>query len=629
MVLLFTALSCANPGTPDGGPYDETPPHIIGSTPTAYATGFTGKRITLEFDEIIKLTNAAEKIIISPPQLEMPEIAANGRRITVELKDTLKPNTTYTIDFGDAIEDNNEGNPMGDYAFVFATGQQIDTLQISGHVLEASDLEPIKGILVGLQSDTARNAFRTRPFDRVGRTNGSGYFTIKGVAPGRYRIYALNDADGDFIFGQKSEKIAFLDSLIVPSCMPAMRNDTLWADSIRIDTIRQVQYTRFLPDDVVLRAFTETMTDRHLLKTERPDHTHFTIFFTATSKQEPDVRGVNFDSHNAFIINKTAGNDTITYWLRDTNLVKRDTLVIALTYDESNDSTGLRSQRTDTIELVPRISYERILKRQQEEWEEWNEKMEKYQKKGKGPKPPKPRQTLNIERKSGNRLTLMDNLQISVNEPLDHIDSTLMHLQLKVDTNWVDAPYLFEQDEGQLLRYSLYGEWRYGQSYRLQIDSAALRSIYGRTNDKMEIAFSFPKEETYGSLFINLHGTDTAKAIVQLINSSGKVIRSEKAINGHADFYYLQPAVYYMRTIIDRNGNGQWDTGEYDTRLQPEEVFYYPGELAVRARWDIEQDWYVDNTPLPKQKPAKITKQKPDQKKRIQNRNAERERQKN
>ncbi|MBR3633437.1 MAG: Ig-like domain-containing protein, partial [Bacteroidaceae bacterium] len=115
-------IGCARPGTPDGGPYDETPPQVVGASPAEGSIGATPKTIEIFFDEYIKLENASDKIVISPPQLNQPEISANGSRIKVKLIDSLKPNTTYTIDFGDAIVDNNEGNPMGKYTYTFSTG---------------------------------------------------------------------------------------------------------------------------------------------------------------------------------------------------------------------------------------------------------------------------------------------------------------------------------------------------------------------------------------------------------------------------------------------------------------------------------------------------------------------------
>ena len=190
-LLAFLLLaSCAKMGQPDGGWYDETPPKVIGASPADGAINVNQKKINIYFDEFIKLDNPSEKVVVSPPQLEQPEIKGAGKRIQVSLVDSLKANTTYTIDFSDAISDNNEGNPLGNYTYSFSTGTAIDTMEVSGYVLESENLEPIKGILVGLYADHADSAFRAKPMLRVSRTDSRGRFVIKGVAPGSYRIYA-------------------------------------------------------------------------------------------------------------------------------------------------------------------------------------------------------------------------------------------------------------------------------------------------------------------------------------------------------------------------------------------------------------------------------------------------------
>ena len=224
--------ACASIGSPDGGPFDETPPVFLGSNPEPRALGVTDKRVTLEFDEFIKIEKAAEKVVISPPQMTQPIIKTNGKKIVVQMDDTLKANTTYSIDFSDAIVDYNEGNPLGNFAFLFSTGEQIDTLAVSGTVLNAANLEPVKGILVGLHSDLADSAFVTKPFDRVSRTDADGRFTICGIAPGTYRAYALQDANQNYAFDQKNEMVAFLDSLVVPYTEVRMHQDTTWVDSL-------------------------------------------------------------------------------------------------------------------------------------------------------------------------------------------------------------------------------------------------------------------------------------------------------------------------------------------------------------------------------------------------------------
>ena len=220
-ILLLAA--CASIGSPDGGPYDETPPRVVQCVPDNKSTNSDKRKISILFNEYIKIENASEKVVVSPPQVEMPNIRAVGKRVKIDLFDTLQANTTYTVDFSDAIVDNNEGNPWGKYTYSFSTGEAIDTMEVAGTVLNAENLEPVKGILVGLYAaDSAfhDSLFTTHPLVRVARTNGSGQFTVKGVRPGNYRAFALQDMDGNYRFSQKSEMLAFDTTTISTSHRP-------------------------------------------------------------------------------------------------------------------------------------------------------------------------------------------------------------------------------------------------------------------------------------------------------------------------------------------------------------------------------------------------------------------------
>lgn len=629
LVFLFLlATACANPGSgPDGGPYDEELPYVVSTTPASGDSGVKGRRVTLQFNEFIKLENASEKVTVSPPQIEMPDILTSGKRITVTLNDSLRPNTTYTIDFSDAIEDNNEGNPMGNYTFFFSTGRTVDTLEVGGHVLAAEDLEPINGILVGLHSDTTDSAFRTRPFDRVARTDGSGRFSIKGVAPGRYRIYALNDGDGDFRFTQKSEMIAFGRESISPSFFQDTRYDTLWRDTVHYDTIVARPFTHFTPDDVVLRAFKEVNPVRHLLKTEYPVPEQFTIFFTAPSTHVPEVRGLNFDA-SKLLPRISSGNDTLTFWVADTLLVRQDTLTLALTYEESNDSTLELSLRTDTLELSPKLTWAKRDKQRQEEWEEWEKNREKALKNDRPFNEEPPTVWIKLTPRIERPLAPDQNPVLVIDEPLARFDTSGVHLRLIVDSTETEAPYLLEPLPGRDFSFRLMGEWRPGQQYVIVVDSAAMTSVFGHRNRRMEQKFNIAKDDEFGSFFVNVQGLDgDTTAIVELLDGRGKVVRRCRAPQGRADFFYLKPGDYYLRLLLDRDGDGMWTTGEFETGLPPEEVYYNPAKFNVRARWDIEQDWNFRTLPLTEQKPAELIKQKADPKKTVKNRNAERLRQ--
>ena len=622
-ILAFLLLaSCAKMGQPDGGWFDETPPKVIGANPADGAVNVRSKKINIYFDEFIKLDNPSEKVVVSPPQLEIPEIKGAGKRIQVSLVDSLKANTTYTIDFSDAISDNNEGNPMGNYTYSFSTGEVIDTMEVSGYVLEAENLEPIKGILVGLYSDLADSAFRKKPMLRVSRTDSRGRFVIKGVAPGSYRIYALQDVDGNYMFNQKSEKIAFTHDVIVPSSMPDTRQDTLWTDSLHIKSISRSPYTHFLPDNIVLRAFTELQTDRFFLKAERKEATNFSLFYSYGDSILPQIKGLNFNEQDAFLVEPSEKKDTITYWLKDTTLVNQDTLRMQLSY-RMTDSLGVLKNQIDTLDVLAKEPYAKRLKRLEKEFSDWKKKQEKLKKKGEpydsvmAPKP------LDVQVSVSSQLDPDKNIAFTFNTPLTKVDTAGIHLYAKHDTLWYRAPFEFNKLENR--KYQLRGEWRPDIEYSLEVDSAAFQDIYGKVSKPIKQGFKVNSLDVYGTLLINITTEkDSLPLLVQLLSAQDQVIKEVKAVNGVAEFYYLKPDKYYLRMIVDRNGNGKWDTGDYDKDQQAEEVYYYPGYIECKAKWDMTESWNPTAKDLSRQKPGAITKQKPDKEKKVKNQNAQR-----
>lgn len=620
LLAAFLLGSCARMGQPDGGWYDETPPRILGATPADKGTNVKNRKISIFFDEFIQIENATEKVVVSPPQLETPEIVASGKRIKIELLDSLKPNTTYTIDFSDAITDNNENNPLGNYTYSFSTGDAIDTLEVSGKVLQAKDLEPVKGILVGLYSDLSDTAFTTKPMLRVSRTDGSGRFVIKGVAPGTYRVYALQDADGNYLFNQKSEMLAFSQEKIVPSFKPDVRQDTTWIDSLRIKSIDRVGYTHFLPDDIVLRAFNEVMTDRYFLKAERREPESFTLFYSYGGEM-PQVRGLNFQSDDAFIIESTEKQDTITYWLKDTALVNQDTLRVELTY-HMTDSLGKLVEQIDTLDILSRISHEKRQKDLEREREEWQKKQDRAKKRGEPYDSIMPPKALAIGVKAPSELDPDKNIPFTFNTPLASVDTAAIHLYSKHDTLWYNAPLEFNHVRGR--EYELRGEWRPDIEYSLEIDSAAFVDIYGKVSPPFKQGFKVKSFDDYGTLLLNIPTMTDTTIVVQLLDAGDKIIKEVTTNQGVAEFYYVSPSTYYVRMYIDSNRNGEWDTGLYSANRQPETVCYFPKEIEIRAKWDFTETWNPLATPVIQQKPAAVTKQKPDKDKKIKNQNARR-----
>lgn len=610
VVLTVLMYSCANIGNPDGGAYDETPPKFLKSTPAMGALNNTRKKVTLEFDEYIKLEKASEKVVVSPPQIEMPDIKQNGKHITIDLKDSLKANTTYTIDFSDAIVDNNEGNPLGNFAFTFSTGAEIDTMEVSGTLLEASNLEPVKGMLVGLHSNLTDSAFTKLPLERVARTDSRGHFTIRGIAPGTYHIFGLQDMDQDFAFSQKSEALAFNDSVIIPRFEERMRYDTIWQDTLTIDTIMESKYTHYLPDHVLLRSFKETNPVQYLTKSERLNPHKFTLYFTAPADTLPTIKGLNFNEEDAFLIEKSLKNDTINYWVKDSLLYKKDTLSMSVDYLYT-DTLGKLVPRTDTLYMATK------------KYKGGGEQPKK--KKKKKDDEPEPTVFLTVSVDAPSAMDVYKNIRLNFDEPVASFDSAAIHLEQKVDSLWKDVSFAFQRDTSQLRSFELVANWEPGQEYKFRVDSTAFHGLYGLFTDKIEQSFKVRSLEEYGAIYFNIAGADSI-AFVELLDGQDKPIRHAKVVDGQADFYYLNPGKYYARLVNDTNGNGVWDTGSYAEKRQPEMVYYYPQELELKANWELEQDWNVTAVPLDKQKLDNLKKQKPDEDKKKQNRNRDRQR---
>ena len=617
--------SCAKMGQPDGGWYDETPPVIIKTTPQDKGVNINQKKIAIHFDEYIQIDNPTEKVVVSPPQMEQAEINAAGKKIEIELKDTLKPNTTYTIDFSDAITDNNENNPLGNYTYSFSTGDHIDTLEVAGYVLNAKDLEPIKGILVGLYSNLNDTAFTGEPMLRVSRTDSRGKFIIKGIAAGSYRIYALQDADNNYRFSQKGEQLAFTHDIITPTFKPDIRQDTLWRDTLHIDSIARVPYTHFLPDDITLRAFTETQTDRYLIKSERTEPDHFTFFFSYGDSLLPEVKGLNFDEREAFITEHSEKRDTVTYWLRDTMLVNQDTLRMELKY-MATDTLGVLRLQTDTLDMLAKTPYEKRMEQQADRYKEWKKKQDRAKKRGKPYETEMPAAALKPQYIVASEPDPDQNVIITMPAPLAKADTSCIHLYSKHDTLWYRSPYVFRPKQGANRTYELLGEWRPGIEYSLEIDTMAFTDIYGKTSAPYKQGFKVRSEDSYATVLFEVTGMKDTTIVVQLLSSSDEVVKEVSTDNGTAEFFYVKPGTYYARMFIDSNRNGEWDTGLYAGDRQAETTYYYPEKLECKEKWDMTLTWNPTSRKPFMQKPLEITKQKPEKEKTIRRRNLERAR---
>lgn len=436
------------------------------------------------------------------------------------------------------------------------------------------------------------SAFVKLPFVRTSRTNDKGQFTIRNITPGTYHIFALNDVNRDYKFDQPGEDIAFLDSVIVPSFELTTRQDTTWKDSLTIDTIRTVGYTRFFPDNIELRLFKEKFERQYMVKPERPDEKYFTLRFNTKLDTVPVPVPINFTPEDStwYFVQQTEGGAAVNYWLADSTVWKQDTLQVQVSYPKSDSLNILRPQ-TDTVQLVLR-----------------RRPAEKKKKKKKDE--PDPIVFLGMQVDAPGSMDLFDTISVTFNEPVLDINKEMFFLDQKIDTVWNTVDFDFFPDSTNSLNYFIRRPWKYGEEYRIEVDSAAIHSLYGKWNDFFTGEFKIKKEDEYGHLYLNINGVDTT-AFVELLSSGDAPVRKAKVKDGGVLFMDLKPDKYYARIVIDTNGNGVWDTGNYIEKRQPEEVYYSPKMYEIMQNWQVEETWNVNSTPLAKQKPLEITKNKP------------------
>ncbi|MCH5235455.1 MAG: Ig-like domain-containing protein [Muribaculaceae bacterium] len=638
--VFLAAASCASIGNPTGGPRDEDPPVFVRANPAPNSVNVTRNRIDIDFDEIVNVKDAFTNVVISPPSKQVPRVSSSGRRVTVTFQDTLLENTTYTIDFGNSIEDNNESNKLPSFAYSFSTGPEIDTLQISGMVLGAQDLEPQQGMLVGVYSNLSDTAFSTLPFERMAKTDDRGRFSILGLAPGEYRIFALNDLDNDYHRANPEEAMAFYDFTLSPTTERTITTDTVYnLRNGEVDTVYSRERTVFLPNDILLRSFESDVKSQYLQKYERQDSTRLNFIFNTRADSIPKIQVVDFeDLQDWYVVERSAKNDSVTFWITEPSILGLDSLRIAATYLRT-DSTKNLSQTTDTL----RFFYSRDLKnalanaakereKELKEKEKAREKaMEQALKNGEEfvdtleveevvkPTP------LGFKVVSGSSQEIYLPLFMEFDTPLTRLDTNAFHLEVQIDTVWQEVPKPYRTvpvDSINPRKFKIEYPWEFESQYRLTVDSLAATGIYGLQTDKLEHSFKTKSEEEYSTIIFTISNfTDTIPAFIELLNTSDSPVRREKVVNNRAEFKYLAPGKYYARIFEDHNGNGLFDTGNLDSIRQPDVAYYYPKLVNIKKNWDKEETWDVFSVAVDMMKPYALLKNKPEADKKNRNRN--------
>jgi len=574
---LIFYTSCANIGNPTGGAKDSIPPVLFKTIPELKGTNFKGSDARFTFNEYIIPDEISEKLVISPPMKKKPMIKMKGKTLIVEFGEDLKKETTYSLDFKDAVADNNERNPIDDLRFAFSTGAVFDSMRVAGYVKNALNQEPVEKALVLLHRKQEYTAFIDSIPDYIGTTNKEGFFMIDNIARGEYRLFALNDGDNSLTYNSNAELIAFADSLIVPSAKYVAEKDTIIKG---LDTLIVNGYVDYYPGDQFLMMFEEEKFDQYLDASKRNQANKCDFYFAEALSDSFRINLLKPTTTKEWsFLESNLKRDSITVWLTDTIISNSDSLKFELQY-EVLDSLNQLVVKKDTIELI------------------YTAPKSPKQKRKKSDVPEIP--TINLSNNiNSSAHDLYQRIQIEAPEPLSSFDLSKIRLFSVIDTVKTMIPIVVEKDTNSIRKYFIEYEWEPNSSYLFQIDSAAARNIYGHPSNKTEQKFRTQKEDYYGKIYLTISGLSGA-AIVQLLanDKEEKILQKIQVLgDGKIEFPYLKPEKYIIRIILDSNKNGKWDTGFLAGYQQPESVVYYPKIIKLRSNFDIKENWEIDYNP--------------------------------
>lgn len=571
---LLTA-SCAQIITPTGGPKDETPPKPLRITPPPLSTLLSQGKFTITFDEFVTLQGASEQMLISPPLDGLPEFKQVRKDLSVKLPGPLRPNTTYTVNFGEAVRDLNEGNILQNFSYIFSTGPFVDSLSITGLLLAAEDGTPVDGAWAMLYVDDVDSLPRTKKPDYVAKTGKDGRFMIPFIPEGKYKIFALKDENANYRYDGQKELVGFLDSTIAsvydrtPPPNTTAAHDTAQAPQAdpndKLGKSASV-VTADSKKELVLRLFTAADTAQ-FLKKAYCEHFGKVNFVYNLPLRTARVEALGLEFKKPWNVDSyTKNRDTLTVWSTD------------LPTDSVRFVVHWNHDRSDTV-LV--------------EMRERSNKIEANSKGGggKGAKT-KAQRDFKLE---GNFLSNVPKpgqpAVVNFNHPIT--DLSLSGITLTQDS----MPVKFDvalSDTG-LLNWQIWARWNPGATYRATILPGTFTDLFGLTNDTISAEFKIKLADELGRVIIKAKAESNTPMVLELRDRGGNVIESQKfTANSVLDVAGLEPGGYTLRAIVDQNRNGRWDTGNYLRKIQPERIIPYAKGIEVRANWDLELEWEID-----------------------------------
>ncbi len=604
---------CAHITQPQGGPKDSLPPVVITMTPAYGTINFDEKKVYIEFNEYVQLKDQQKEFYTSPFMRKIPTISLKGRGIQIDIRDTLLPDQTYSLNFGRCVADNNEGNPYTGLRYVFSTGSEIDSLIMSGYSIDAYTNDTVGNVFLLFYDPQADSiperdstVFKSKPL-AVGRAFPNGIYLVENLKPIDYRVYALEDNNGNQEYEAGVDRIAFLDS----TCNPATMADfDIWYDSSRMYLQAQPQ--------TLMRVFMDEPAKRQTYSSsDRPLANKIQIYFTAPYPQIEELSFDSIDSESIVTGYLTPKHDSMELWFDLSKIEKMpDTLKGRVIYYGHDTLSRLC---LDTVQLklgwkAPPVKEKKKSKGGEEETEE------------------KERNPFSVSVALSGAVNPEKHIKFAFSVPLSSVDSNAIVLEQILDDESVQGtrplpsslrrsprssgqqqsgkedsdkprqtkrvPLHFIQDTLNIREWTLSAEWVPGAKYSMLIPAETFVNVNGEMNDTMRNnEFSIADPEKFGTILLNIQGkTPESEYIIQILDASNRVTQERAHLtSGKHTFQYIDPGVVHVKMIEDLNGNGKWDTGSLTERRQPERVELFTGpdgkeEITTKENWELEFD---------------------------------------
>ncbi len=583
---------CASMMTPTGGPRDSLPPVIVAMTPDNFSTNrplLNHEKIYVEFNEFVQLKDQQKEFFTSPAMKKKPTITIRGRGIVIQLRDTLLPNTTYALNFGSAVRDNNEGNPLNSMRYVFSTGPEIDSMILSGYTADSYKADSVsKSFIWFFPADSVEDVpeydstvFKYKPAV-IARAENNGIFIAQNLKPIPYRIYAIQDKNDNQMYDPGSDQIGFLEGTYNPAEQPDF---AIWYDSVRMYVSAEPQ--------LYFRMFTDAVFRRQLLsESERPLQHKAMLYFSAAHPQIEQLRFDSIPAGRVIVDPQTVGRDTVALWFNVPAAELPDTIKGEITYLK-HDSLNVLQPVTEQLKLAWRKIETKEEEREREKLERERRKAEEAGEEWVEPEKENP---FAYKLSLSGDINPENDLTVDFDYPLVRLDSAALLLTLThADQTIEDVPVRMERDTAQLRRWYIRAPWQTGGQYTLTIPEGAITDVAGFSNDSIIGKYTVLDPEKFATVKVHVKGRDDgSKYIVQLLDESNAMKQERRDVaTGDIQFNFVPAGNIKFRIIEDRNGNGKWDSGNVIERRQPERAEMYADEqgedtFATKANWEIE-----------------------------------------